>query len=157
MPLLLLRILRHAFACALFLSFAGAAYASPRLPMADDGGRAWRASSSVVAEAMRFLGAGNITGTRGAWCADYASFVLMRSGHRPLANRMAASALAYGPRTHNPKPGDLVVLAGRHGASHVGFFAGWDRGRVVMVSGNWGRRVSRALISTRAVAAFVSV
>lgn len=138
---------------------------SPHAPVTtDDGGRAARwfggalaGGSRVIAEATRFLGARNVTGTRGPWCADYASFVLKRTGHRPLASRMAASALAYGPRVRNPRPGDLIVLGGGGRASHVGFFAGWIRGRVVMVSGNWSHRVSRAEISPRAVIAFIRV
>ena len=115
-----------------------------------------RFGSGVLGEAMRFLGAGNVTGMRGPWCADYASMVLRRTGRRPLANRNAASALAYGPRVGQPRPGDLIVLNTRRGfAQHVGFFAGWDHGNVVMVSGNWGHRVSRAPISRRAIAAFI--
>jgi uncharacterized protein (TIGR02594 family) len=163
------RIPRHALACALFFALAGSAAAAPRhywtlfddppaprvLPVTDDGGRALRFGSGIISLAMRFLGAGNVAGTRGPWCADFAAMVLKKTGHRPLANRTAASALSYGPRTSNPKPGDLIVLGGRHGASHVGFFAGWDRGRVVMVSGNWSHRVSRAVISLRSVSAFI--
>jgi uncharacterized protein (TIGR02594 family) len=134
-------------------------------PVADDEGRAWRSArgvygggANVIAEAMRFLGAPNITGTRGPWCADYTSLVLRRTGHRPLANRLAASALRYGPHTGEPRVGDLVVMNTRRGyARHVGFFAGWDRDRVVIISGNWRGRVSRALISRRAVAAFIRV
>jgi uncharacterized protein (TIGR02594 family) len=112
----------------------------------------------VIAEAMRYLGASNVTGSRGAWCADYASMVLRHTGHRPLASRMASSALAYGPRVGQPRPGDLVVLNTRGGyAQHVGFFAGWDHGRVVIVSGNWGHHVARAAVGPRAVAAFIRI
>jgi uncharacterized protein (TIGR02594 family) len=113
---------------------------------------------SVVAEAMRFVGDGNVTGTRGAWCADYASMILRRTGHHPLANRTVSAALAYGPRVRQPRPGDLVVINTRAGyAQHVGFFAGWDHGRVVMVSGNWRHRVAVAPISPGSVAAFIGV
>jgi uncharacterized protein (TIGR02594 family) len=171
------RYWRHALACAFLCLLAGcnAASAASRYrgafepPLADDGGRAWRAVSSlaagawsggarVVAEAERFLGSGNPTGTRGPWCADYVSWTLRHVGRRPLANRLAASALRYGPHVRDPRPGDLVVMNTRRGyARHVGFFAGWDRGRVVLVSGNWGHRVVRALVSPRAIAAFVRV
>ena len=107
---------------------------------------------------MRFLGAGNVTGTRGPWCADYASMILRSTGHRPLAGRSVSAALAYGPRVRQPKPGDLVVINTRAGyAQHVGFFAGWDHGRMVMVSGNWGHRVAVSPISPAAVAAFIGV
>ena len=69
-----------------------------------------------------------------------------------------SAALAYGPRVRQPKPGDLVVINTRAGyAQHVGFFAGWDHGRMVMVSGNWGHRVAVSPISPAAVAAFIGV
>ena len=87
-------------------------------------------SQSVVAEAMRFVGAGNVTGMRGAWCADYASMILRRTGHHPLAGRSVSAAFAYGPRVSQPRPGDLVVINTRAGyAQHVGFFAGWITAR----------------------------
>ena len=115
-------------------------------------------ASSVVAEAMRFVGAGNVTGMRGAWCADYASMILRRTGRHPLAGRSVSAAFAYGPRVSQPKPGDLVVLNTRAGyAQHVGFFAGWDHGEMLMVSGNWRHRVAVAPISRGAVAAFIGV
>ncbi len=58
--------------------------------------------SGVITEASRYIGAGNVTGMRGPWCADYASMVLRHTGRRPLASRTAASALAYGPRVGQP-------------------------------------------------------
>ena len=130
-----------------------AAMASLRAPAS-----AAPASSGVIAQAMRFVGAGNVTGMRGPWCADYASMVLRMSGHRPLANRSVSSAFAYGPRVRQPRPGDLVVVNTRNGyAQHVGFFAGYDHGQVVMVSGNWGHRVSRSPISPGSVAAYIRI
>ena len=141
-----------AFACLIagFFAFANHAYADPRYPRSDDGGRLMRASLNIVAEAERYLGAGNVTGTRGPWCADYISFVLKRTGHRPLANRMAYAALSYGPHVARPKPGDLVVLRG-----HVGIVVA-DQGRTVrIVSGNWSHRVAYGVVSRAAVIAFV--
>ena len=145
-----------AFACLIagFFAFANHAYADPRYPRSDDGGRLWRWASGggtqIVAEAERFLGAGNVTGTPGPWCAAFASLVLRKTGHRPLASRMANAALSYGPHVARPKPGDLVVLRG-----HVGFVVA-DQGRTVkIVSGNWGHRVAFGTVSRAAVVAFV--
>ena len=115
-------------------------------------------SSGVIAEALRYVGAGNVTGAKGAWCADYASMILRRTGHHPLANRTVSAALAYGPRVRQPQPGDLVVINTRAGyAQHVGFFAGWNHGQMVMVSGNWGHRVAVSPSPPGAVAAFIGV
>ena len=151
---------RRALACAVacvclvagLFAFANHALAQP--PRADDGGRLWRwaqgGGQSIVAEAERFLGAGNVTGTRGPWCADFASLVLRLTGRRPLANRTALSALAYGPHVSRPRPGDLVVLRG-----HVGFVVA-DEGRVVrIVSGNWSHRVALGIVPRASVIAFV--
>jgi uncharacterized protein (TIGR02594 family) len=114
--------------------------------------------SSVIADALRFVGAGNVTGMPGPWCADYASMILRRTGHKALAGRSVSAALAYGPRVRQPRPGDLVVINTRAGyAQHVGFFAGWSHGLMEMISGNWGHRVSVAPISPRSVAAFIGV
>ena len=107
--------------------------------------------SDVLAEAARWLGSGNMTGRPGAWCAWFASFVLERTGRRPLPNGMAASALGYGPRTAYPRPGDLAVM--RH---HVGFVEGIEPdGSIRLISGNWGHRVARSLAPRWTIVAFV--
>jgi hypothetical protein len=73
-------------------------------------------------------------------------------GKPPLANRMAASALSYGPRS-NGSPGDLAVFIGRRGyAYHVGVVVADLGSEVEIVSGNWGRRVARAVVSRRELA-----
>ena len=156
---------RRALACAVvaacliagLFACGNAALAQPRL--ADEGGRLWRWASGdgaeIVAVAERFLGAGNVTGTRGPWCADFASLVLRKTGHRPLASRMAYAALSYGPHVARPKPGDLVVQGGRHGAQHVGFFVGWVNGAARIVSGNWGHRVALGTLRRSQIIGFV--
>lgn len=151
-----MRLARHAIALlVLALSTVASAQASP-LPMTDDGGRLFRHGADLAGEATRFLGMGNVTGTVGPWCADFVSFVLRREGRRPLQNRMAAAGLSYGPPTANPKRGDIVVMNTRHGrAHHVGFFLGWTKGGVQIVSGNWSHRVAVSVISRRSVTAFI--
>ena len=61
---------------------------------------------------------------------------------------MAAAALSYGPRS-NGSPGDLAVFMGRRGAYHVGVVVASLGDRVEVVSGNWGHRVGRAVVSRR--------
>ena len=76
------------------------------------------------AEAERWLGSRNMTGKGGPWCAHFASYVLQRTGHRPLATgrRRPRSATAAGLR--EPKVGALAVVTTRVGyAAHVGFVA----------------------------------
>jgi uncharacterized protein (TIGR02594 family) len=115
--------------------------------------------SSVTAEAARWIGSRNMTGMAGPWCADAVSFWLRRTGHRPLANRMVSSALAYGPRLAGPQVGALAVIGTRRGwAGHVGVVEGVEpNGSIRLISGNWGHRVAESVISRGAVIAFVRV
>jgi len=118
-----------------------------------------RGGDDVLAEAARWLGSGNMTGMAGPWCADAVSFWLRRTGHRPLANRLVASALDYGPRLSGPKVGALAVIRTRRGwAGHVGIVEGVEPdGSIRLISGNWGHRVAQATIARKAVVAFVEV
>ena len=118
-----------------------------------------REGGDVIAEAQRWLGSRNMTGRGGPWCAHFASYVLERTGRRPLANGMASSALGYGRRLSEPRVGALAVVSTRIGyAAHVGFVAGVHAdGSIDLISGNWGRRVSDAPVARRAVVAFVDV
>jgi uncharacterized protein (TIGR02594 family) len=141
------------------LSFSHhAAHASGQAAQTAYAAKPVRAVSSLVAEAERHLGEGNFTGRPGAWCAWFVSAILRATGRPELPNGMAASALAYGPRTRAPQPGDLAVVATRRGRfGHVGIVVadlGWA---VEIVSGNWSGRVARARISRRSVTAFVKV
>ena len=109
--------------------------------------------SGPLGEAKRWIGANNPTGKAGAWCAWFVSFVLERTGHKPLKNGMASSALSYGPHTGNPKQGDLVVMP-----HHVGFYGGRaPDGNILLTSGNWGHRVADGEVSPRQVVAYVQV
>jgi hypothetical protein len=87
------------------------------------------------------------------------SFWLRRTGHPPLANRLVASAFAYGPRLAGPQVGALAVIRTRSGsAGHLGLVEGVELdGSIRLVSGNWGHRVALATVSRNAVTAFVDV
>lgn len=85
--------------------------------------------------------------------------MLRRVGLRPLAGRLAADALRYGPRLAGPQVGALAVMGTRRGwAGHVGFVEGIEAdGSIVLLSGNWGGRVARSVAPRSAVTAFVAV
>jgi uncharacterized protein (TIGR02594 family) len=122
-------------------------------------GAAWRGGSLLAAEARRWIGSRKFTGLPGPWCADAVSAWLKAIGRPPLPNRLAASALNYGPRVADPWPGDLVVMRTRRGpAGHVGIVAGVNAdGSIEIISGNWRDRVARSTISRAAATAFVRV
>jgi hypothetical protein len=111
---------------------------------------AWGGGSDVVAEAVRYVGSGKLTALPGAWCADAVNVWLRAIGKPPLASRMAGAALSYGPRGSG-QPGDLAVFMGRRGAYHVGVVVASLGDRVEVVSGNWGHRVGRAVVSRRSL------
>lgn len=98
-------------------------------------GRAWSASHPLVRTALADLGRGKFTAHPGPWCADALVAWGRRAGYRMPATRRAADFARYG-RPTAPRPGTIVVS--RH---HVGIVVAVSRGRVTMVSGNWGGRV----------------
>ena len=63
-----------------------------------------------------------------AWCAAFANAILRRENKETTHSLMARSFLHWGKVTHDPKEGDIVVLArGKDGWSgHVGFFMGYE-------------------------------
>lgn len=150
------RAILAALAAALFFSLIG-----PRCAHAGQrGGVQWGGGAhvalvpepAVLALAKRDEGMGKMTPYPGPWCADWINRILGLAGLRPLPNRLAYSALSYGPRVAHPKPGDIVVMR-----NHVGFVVA-DRGNEIeIVSGNWSRRVARAFIPRRSVIAFIQV
>jgi uncharacterized protein (TIGR02594 family) len=106
----------------------------------------------ILAEARRWLGQGNPTPFREAWCRDFVNMILERAGYR-LADRshLAIAALRLGPRVAEPRLGDLAVMR-----SHVTFFAGWDgEGAFLGLGGNQRNRVRISRFTRSAVIAFV--
>ena len=119
--------------------------------MATSGGIS---SSSVVAEARRYLG-GNPTGRGSLWCARFMNLVLQHTGYRGTGSDMASSFASYGQRISGPQVGAIAVM-GRRGGGHVGIITGIDAsGNPIMISGNNGNRVKEAPISRGRIYAYV--
>jgi uncharacterized protein (TIGR02594 family) len=116
-------------------------------------------NGDLAAEARRWLGAGKFTRLPGPWCADAVSAWLKAIGRPPLPSRLAASALNYGLRVVDPRPGDLVVMRTRRGpAGHVGIVEKVEAdGSIEIISGNWAGRVARSTILRAAATAFVRI
>ena len=104
-----------------------------------------RQAGNVVAEAEKWIGHRNMTGTRGPWCADFTQFVLKRTGHSSVRSRMARDAVHAGRPIRGPVVGAIMSLP-----HHAGFVVGvLGKGRVLLVSGNHGHRVGVGIYSTR--------
>ncbi len=107
-------------------------------------------ASTVLSEASRWVGHGNVTGSHRAWCADFANFVLRRTGHRASGSGMVNSLLSVGPRVSQPAQGDLVVMR-----NHVTIFAGYGGHGFYGLGGNQHHRVAMSNFPLRSVVAFV--
>ena len=113
-------------------------------------GQSWYISN-LATEAVQYVGSSKFTQLPGAWCADAVSAWLVATGHKPLPNRMAASAIAYGPRSSG-QSGDLAVFIGRRGyAYHVGVVVASLGPDVEVVSGNWNHHVARVILPRRSL------
>jgi uncharacterized protein (TIGR02594 family) len=106
--------------------------------------------NALVAEASRFLGSGNFTGSHRAWCADAVNAWLARTGHRTTGSGAAISFAKYGAPLPGPQVGAIMVH--RHHVAIVTKVLG--NGRVQTISGNWSKRVKMATVSTRGAVAF---
>ncbi len=103
----------------------------------------------LLTVARRYLGRGNFTGFREAWCADSLRFWLRQAGYSIAGTDHRAISFARYGRPTAPHVGAVAVL--RH---HVGIVAGFDRRGVVLLSGNHARRVGLGVYSPRRILAF---
>jgi hypothetical protein len=114
-----------------------------------------RMTSRVIQIASRYIGHGNVTGFRGAWCKYFTNKVLREAGFHPSPSGMAIDGLLDGQRVRNPQPGDLAVMR-----SHITFFAGYGGRGFIGIGGNQGghyghRDVTVSSYSFNRVVAFV--
>ena len=141
-------------------SFPSNAGADPNATLTPPGGAMapsgfGSSSSSVVAEARRYLG-GNPTGRGSLWCARFANMVLQHSGYRGTGSDMASSFAKYGQRVSGPQVGAIAVMTRGRRGGHVGIITGMDaRGNPIMISGNNGNRVREAPVSRARIYAYV--
>ena len=109
---------------------------------------------ALIAEARRHLGTNPTTRAR-LWCARFMNFVLQRTGHRGTGSDLAMSFASYGRRISGPRVGAIAVMR-RKGGGHVGIVTAVPgKGRIVLLSGNDGRRVRERVRSTAGVVAYV--
>ena len=106
-------------------------------------------STGPLAVARAYLGRGNFTGYREAWCADALRVWLRKSGHSIAGTDHRAISFARYGRPTSPHVGAVAVL--RH---HVGLVAGFSHGGVVLISGNHARRVALGVYPLRRIIAF---
>lgn len=106
-------------------------------------------TSQLIGVARRYLGRGNFTGYREAWCADALRAWLRQSGHSLAGTDHRAISFARYGRPSGPHVGAVAVL--RH---HVGIVAGLTRRGVILLSGNHSHRVAYGVYPLRRIVAF---
>ena len=111
-------------------------------------------SSSVVAEARRYLGT-NPTNRRSLWCGAFMDMVLKRTGHRGGGN-LARGYAKYGTRVSGPQVGAIAVMTRGRSGGHVGVVSGLDAsGNPIVVSGNHNNRVAESVYPRSRIIAYV--
>jgi uncharacterized protein (TIGR02594 family) len=136
-----------------------AADAPPALPAANSAASKWMDIARAELGVEEVGGAGSNprieeylgTTTLGAqsddvpWCSAFVNFCVTRAGVPGTNSALARSWLGWGVETPALVPGCIGVLArGEPPRGHVGFFCGLDQGRVLLLGGNQGDRVSLA-------------
>jgi uncharacterized protein (TIGR02594 family) len=80
------------------------------------------------------------------WCSSFVCWCMEQSGIASTRFKAARSWLTWGSEIAAPVPGCVVVLwrvSPRSGKGHVGLYVGKDdQGRVLLLGGNQGDRVS---------------
>jgi uncharacterized protein (TIGR02594 family) len=112
------------------------------------------ASSSLVAEARRYLGT-NPTNRKSLWCGAFMDMVLQKTGHKPGGN-LASSYASYGRRVAGPQVGALAVMTRGKRGGHVGVVSGvTPEGNVIVVSGNHNNTVAESVYPRSRIYAYV--
>lgn len=103
----------------------------------------------AVSIAMRYLGAGNPTGSRHAWCGDFVNMTERLAGRPGMASgASSASWRSYG-HASGPVRGAIAVMRG-----HVARVVARVGDGVWLISGNWSHRVKVHFARLRQVLAF---
>lgn len=96
-------------------------------------------------EAYHASTAGGAADDAVAWCASFVNFCVEAAGVRGTRSKAARAWLDWGVDAGDFVPGCIVVLRrGSPPKGHVGFFAGFESGRIKLLGGNQGNQVSVA-------------
>lgn len=111
------------------------------------------ATHELIEIASRYLGMGNITGFRGPWCGAFAAMVARKAGVTPPEGYLQARRWANaGRRLPGPRVGAVAVAR-----NHVGYVQAVVPGGVILLSGNYSRRVASAFYPSGRFIAFVEL
>lgn len=92
----------------------------------------------------------NVDPARTPWCAAFVNSILKKIGNKGSKSLKAASFLHWGVRVSKPREGDIVIIKTGRGY-HVGFFAGFAKGKVLVLGGNQSNSVKITAYSVKRV------
>ena len=108
-------------------------------------------SGTLADQARAYVGQRNPTGYHGPWCGSFVGMVADKAGvKKPAGFRQARSWLHAGPRLARAEPGAIAIMA-----HHVGIVLAVQDAGVIMISGNYQRRVAISFVNFRQIRAFV--
>ncbi|WP_374564145.1 TIGR02594 family protein [Ideonella sp.] len=88
------------------------------------------------------------------WCSSFVNFCVEQAGLKGTDSKAARSWMTWGRDADDFFPGCIVVLErGAAPQGHVGFFVGTENGRIRLLGGNQGDRVSIASFDPQLVLA----
>jgi len=99
-------------------------------------------ANPMILQFFRATGYPGVHGDDVPWCAVFACWCIERAGRTSPLSWSSGSFRCHGTETEAPASGDVVVFrnAGENepckGKGHVGYFAGWDGGRILTLGGN---------------------
>ena len=103
------------------------------------------AGSNARIEAYHATTQGGAADDAVPWCASFVNFCVEAAGLRGTRSKAARSWMTWGVDAGDFVPGCVVVLKrGTAPKGHVGFFAGFQSGRIKLLGGNQGDAVGVA-------------
>lgn len=110
------------------------------------------AASNPRIEAYHATTSGGAADDSVPWCSSFVNFCVEAAGVRGTRSKAARSWLRWGVDAGDFVPGCVVVLKrGEPPQGHVGFYVGTEGGRIRVLGGNQGDRVSIASFDARQV------
>ena len=129
---------------SIFISSVNEVYSSP-MPYAKQ-----YVGKNERKNRVQLKGLLNIDPARIPWCAAFVNSILKKSGNKGSKSLKANSFLSWGVRVSKPREGDIVIIKTGHGY-HVGFFAGFKNGKVLVLGGNQSNSVKITAYSAKRV------
>lgn len=135
-------------------TFDAIAEPAPELPAPGSVSANWMDVAQAEIGVKEGAGAGRIeqyhASTKGGsqpdsvpWCSSFVNFCIEQGGLAGTDSKRARSWVTWGEEIDSPRSGAIVVFSrGNSSQGHVGFFAGMNAGRLLILGGNQSNAVN---------------